>query len=150
VADVTHQAHPANQHVPLLLFARPVLTHSMNSTKKKWLLSAGFECAKGWCMLWKWHAFSQIAPPPPSKNKFALAINACWQNFFYDMCLPTLLKNTFNTWLALKRLDWNYTVHTILLIWMNGPPPGSFKTDTGQLLSCFPTVLEQHRPYSSL
>jgi hypothetical protein len=51
-------------------------------------------------MLWKWHTFSQIALPPPSKKqvcstttnqkhtkKFALAINACWQNFFYDMCV---------------------------------------------------------------
>jgi hypothetical protein len=85
-------------HVQLLLFARPVPTHSINSTKKKWLLCAGFERAKGWCMLSKWHVFSQIAPPPPNKkqvcptttnqkNKFALAINACWQNFFYDMCV---------------------------------------------------------------
>jgi hypothetical protein len=47
-------------------------------------------------MLWKWCAFSQIAPPPSKnnfappppikENKFHLAISACCQNFFYDMC----------------------------------------------------------------
>jgi hypothetical protein len=36
-----------------------------------------------------------------------------------------------------------------LLIWMNDPPPISFKTNTEQLLPRFPTVLEQHR-YGSL
>jgi hypothetical protein len=30
-----HQAHHANQHVPLLLFARPVSKHSIYSTEKK-------------------------------------------------------------------------------------------------------------------
>jgi hypothetical protein len=35
VADAAHQTHHANQHVPLLLFVRPVSTHSINSTKKK-------------------------------------------------------------------------------------------------------------------
>jgi hypothetical protein len=102
VADAAHQAHHANQHVSLLLFARPVLTHSINSTKKKWLLSAGFECEKGWCVLWKWHGIFADCSITNQQNKFALAINACWQNFFYDMCVTpgNIVKSIFNTWLA--------------------------------------------------
>jgi hypothetical protein len=35
VADTDLQAHHPNQHVPLLLFVRPVAKHPINSTKKK-------------------------------------------------------------------------------------------------------------------
>jgi hypothetical protein len=29
----------------------------------------------------------QVCSTTDQKNKSALAINACWQNFFYDMCV---------------------------------------------------------------
>jgi hypothetical protein len=42
------------------------------------------------------------APATNQKDKFALAINACWQTSSMTcvLHLPTLLKNIFNTWLA--------------------------------------------------
>jgi hypothetical protein len=89
--------------VLLLLFACPVLTHSINSTKKKMT----FECKSRMCervvhVVEIACIFADYSTTTNHKNKFALAINACWQNFFCDMCvtLPTLLKNIFNTWLA--------------------------------------------------
>jgi hypothetical protein len=85
VADADHQADHANQHVPLVLFARPVPKHSGNSTKKKKrLLSAGFERGKvvhGACCRngMRFHHHQ-------STNNFALTMNGRWQNF-YDIVL---------------------------------------------------------------
>jgi hypothetical protein len=52
---------------------------------KKWLLSAGFECAKEWCVLSKWHAFWQIALLPINKSTSLLwqSMHVGRQNFFY-------------------------------------------------------------------
>jgi hypothetical protein len=89
VAGAASQAHHANQHVQLLLFARPVLTHFINSTEKNITLSAGFECAKEWCMLWNGMHFRRLLHHHQSKKTSLL-----WQS------THTLLKNIFNTWLA--------------------------------------------------
>jgi hypothetical protein len=75
--------------VPLLLFASPVSTHSIHSPKKKkWLLSAGFECAKGVVHVVEMACiFADCSITVNQQNKFALTINACWQNFFCGMCV---------------------------------------------------------------
>jgi hypothetical protein len=67
----------ANRHVQWLLFAVQCQNIRLIPPRKKWLLSAGFECANGWCIMSKWRAFSRIAPPH-QQNEFALTFNACW------------------------------------------------------------------------
>jgi hypothetical protein len=71
VADAAHQAYHANQRVPLLLFAPPVSTHSINSTKKKMAFERTFRMCETLA-----HGTTN------QQNKFALAINTRWQNFF--------------------------------------------------------------------
>jgi hypothetical protein len=78
------------------------LTHSLIPPRKKWLLSAGFECAKGWCMLWKWKCIFDCSITTNHKTSLL------WQSTHVGRtssvawhCVlrrPTLLKNIFNTW----------------------------------------------------
>jgi hypothetical protein len=61
VADAAFQAHYANQHVPFLLFAHPVLTHSINPAC----------CGNGMhfrSLLHHHQAKNKFAPPPPIKK----------------------------------------------------------------------------------
>jgi hypothetical protein len=95
VADAAHKAHHANQHVPLLLFVRPVLT-----------LERRFRiCGRVKHVVEMACIFEDCATTTSQQNKLALAINACWQNFFYDMCVtpanvvaeqPSWLHRTLN------------------------------------------------------
>jgi hypothetical protein len=67
VADTTHQAYHANQHVSLLLSCSSGVDAFINSTKKQIAFERKFRMCER--VVPKWHAFSQIAPPPPIKKQ---------------------------------------------------------------------------------
>jgi hypothetical protein len=94
-------AHHANQHVPLLLFVRPQLTHSTNSTEKM-TFERRFRMCERVVHVVEMACISQIAPSPPSKKTSLVHRHQSkkqGQNFFYDMCVtPTNIVEVFNTW----------------------------------------------------
>jgi hypothetical protein len=108
VADADGQAHHANQHVPLLLFARAVLTHSTDSTKKKMIFEQVSNVRKGGACCGNRTQFRRLLHHQQvhhhqSKKQVCVGNQRMLAAMICVLRMLTLLKNIFNifnTWLA--------------------------------------------------